>query len=71
MKGAATAGLTAALAPALAPGGSFWTKGIQWLNPSHYLGRGAYTTALGGENASMLGAIADDALASYGGAEAF
>lgn len=70
-QGAATVGLTAALAPALAPGGSFWTKGIQWLNPSHYLGRGVYSTALGGENASMLGAIADDALASYGGAEAF
>lgn len=65
-----TTGLGAAVAPTLVPGGSFWTKGINWLNPSKYLGRGQYTTALGGQNASLFGAAADAGLASYGAAEA-
>ena len=69
-KGATIAGLTTAVTPALLPGGAFWTKGIQWLNPSRYLGKGSYTTALGGQNASAFGALADNALVSYGAAEA-
>jgi len=36
----AKVGLGTAIAPTLTPGGSFWTKGINWLNPSRYLGRG-------------------------------
>ena len=66
----AKVGLGTAIAPTLMPGGSFWTKGIQWLNPSKYFGKGSYSTALGGENASLLGTIADNALASYGATEA-
>ena len=65
-----TTGLGAAIAPTLVPGGSFWTKGIQWLNPSKYLGKGYYSTIMGGQNASLLGAAADAGLASYGAAEA-
>ena len=65
-----TTGLGAAIAPTLVPGGSFWTKGIQWLNPSKYLGKGNYSTIMGGQNASLLGAAADAGLASYGAAEA-
>lgn len=65
-----TTGLGAAIAPTLVPGGSFWTKGIQWLNPSKYLGRGHYSTIMGGQNTSLLGAAADAGLASYGTAEA-
>ena len=66
----AKVGLGAAIAPTLIPGGSFWTKGIQWLNPSKDLGKGQYTTVLGGQNASLLGAGADAGLASYGAVEA-
>ena len=66
----AKTGLGATITPTLVPGGSFWTKGINWLNPSKYLGRGQYTTALGGQNASLFGAAADAGLASYGAAEA-
>ena len=65
-----TTGLGAAIAPTLVPGGSFWTKGIQWLNPSRYLGRGNYSTVMGGQNASLLGTAADAGLASYGATEA-
>lgn len=65
-----TTGLGAAITPTLVPGGSFWTKGIQWLNPSKYLGRGNYSTVMGGQNTSLLGATADAGLTSYGAAEA-
>lgn len=39
-------------------------------NPSSYLGRGAYSTIMGGTGRSAVGAVADAALASVGAAEA-
>ena len=50
-------------------------KGLEFLGkamtPSSYLGTGTYTTALGGTNASLSGALADAGLAGYYGVEAY
>lgn len=74
---AMAAGMAPYLMGTVASAAPYISKGIgaavKAMNPSSYtgiFGTGTYTTALGGTGTSLAGALADNALASYYGAEA-